>query len=187
MTNWDDDQLLIFMNKAVDFLHKLLIRLQSEIAITDATISTVTNTQEYLLSGNMDDFWAMAEHGVYFSGTGTFLTPVTYEDKVRATNETTNTDPESYYVTDTHIGLIDIPTVTSVAAYPTLSCRYFKQNTALGLDDSMPYKNILNEPIGSFMDHLAILKTNAKTSEFTALYNALEESALDIINKRVPI
>jgi len=186
-TQWTDAQLLIFLNKAVDFTHKLLIRLQSEIIITDVTVDMVASTQEYALSGNLDDFWAMAHHGVYFSGEGNFLVPATYEDKIRAVGDTTDAAPESYYVTDTHLGVINIPTTTSVAAYPTLSLRYFKKNTTLTFTDNMPYNNILNESIGSFMDHMAILKTNAQTAEFTALYNTLEESTMTIINKRVPI
>jgi len=183
-TQWVDSQLLIFMNKAIDFTHKLLIREQSEIVKTDATITMVADTQEYLLTGNLDDFWSMSYKGVYFTD---FLTPCTYEDKIRAGTDTTDTAPGSYYITDTHIGVLGIPTATSVAAFPTLYCRYFKMNTPLALTDDMPYKNLFNEPLSSFMDHVAVLKTTAPTSEFTALYNALEASTLEIAKNRIPI
>jgi len=183
-TQWTDAQLLIFMNKGIDFTHKLLIKEQSEIVITDSTITMVAGTQEYLLSGNLDDFWGMSENGVYFTD---FLTPCTYEDKVRHGTDTTDTAPVSYYITSTHLGVLDIPTATSVAAFPTLYCRHFKKNTPLALTDNMTYLNLFNEPISSFMDHTAVLKTTAPTAEFTALYNALEAATLEIAKNRVPL
>jgi len=183
-TQWSDAQLLIFMNKAVDSIHKLLIRIQSEIVKTDSTITMVNATQEYALSGNLDDFWGMSENGVYFTD---FLKPCIYEDKVRSGTETTDTAPVSYYITDTDIGVIPIPTSTSVAAFPTLYCRYFKKNTALSLSSNMPYKNLFNEPISSFMDNMAVLKTTAPTEEYAALFNSLEEATIDIAKNRIPV
>ena len=186
-TQWSDAQLLIFINKGFDFIHKLLIRIQSEIAITEGTITMVASTQEYALDGNLDDFWAMSHNGVFFAGQGDFLKTATHEDKIRAASGTTALAPTTYYLTAANLGVLDIPTSASATAYPTLTCRYFKKNTTLTLSSNMPYKNILNEPVSSFMDHMATLKTSAETAEFTALYNALEESAIDIINRRIPI
>jgi len=183
-TQWSDAQLLKFVNKAVDYVHKLLIRIKSEIAITDGTI-TLSATQEYTLSGTLDDFWGMSE--VYFDGVSAPLTPVSYEDKIREAGSTTDTNPLSYYLTATKLGLVKTPSATAAAAYPTLSCRYFKKNTALALGDNMPYKNIFNEPIALFMDHLALIKAEVPAEELTALYNALEESTLDIVSKRIPV
>ena len=180
---WVDATMLIFYNKAYDYIHKLLIRLQSEIVITDSTI-TMTATQEFSLASNMADFWSIVENGVYFDGVSKPLTPVTYENKIRAAGDTTDTNPESYYITDTDIGLIDVPTATSIAAYPTLSCRYFKKNTPLTLNGDMPYKNVFNQAISSFADSIAILKTENPTEEYTALYNALEETTLAIAKER---
>lgn len=183
-TQWSDAQLLIFLNKAVDYVHKLLIRIENELVITDGTITMAASTQEYTLAGTLDDFWAMSTNGVYFTD---FLTPCSYEDKIREGSTTTDVAPTLYYVTDTHLGVVNIPTATSAAAYPTLNCRYFKKNTALALTDNMPYKNLFNEPVSSFVDHVAVLKTTAPTQEFTALYNALEASTLEIAKKRSPL
>jgi len=183
-TQWADPQLLIFTNKAVDYIYKLLIRIGSELVKTDATIPIVESTQEYLLATHLPDFWSMSTKGVYFTD---FLTPCTHEDKIRAGSTTTDVAPTMYYLTDTHLGVVNIPTATSVAAYPTLNCRYYKKNTTLALTDNMPFKNLFNEPISAFVDHIAVLKTTAPTEEFTALYNALEESTLEIARNRIPI
>lgn len=183
---WNDATMLIFYNKAYDYIHKLLIRIQNELAITDSTI-TMTATQEFSLATNMPDFWSIVENGVYFTGVSEPLTPVTYENKIRSAGDTTGTagaSPTAYYITDTDIGLIDIPSSQSVTAYPTLSCRYFKKNVPLTLTGDMPYNNVFNEPISSFADSIAVLKTENPTEEFTALYNALEESTLVIAKER---
>ena len=186
-TQWSDAQLLIFLNKAVDYVHKLLITIQSELVVSEDTVTMVADTQEYSLTNNLADFWGMVENGVYFSDIGVPLEPVTYEDKIREATVTTDTNPLMYYVTDTDIGVLSIPTATSAAAYTTLNCRYFKKNTTLFLADDMPYKNLFNEPISAFVDHVAVLKTTAPTGEFTALYNTLEASTIAIANKRLPI
>jgi hypothetical protein len=186
-TQWEDSQLLNFVNRAVDYIHKLLIKVQSEIGIEEATVTMVASTQEYSLADNMPDFWSIAVNGVYFSSVEKPLLPVSYEDKIREGSDTTSTDPKSFYITSTNIGVVNIPNATSVAAYPTLSCRYFKKNTTLVLTDSMPYKNVFNEPISLFMDSLAQMKAKVPTEEFISLFNALEESALIIINSRVPL
>lgn len=184
---WSDAQLLKFLNKAYDHVHKLLVQIQSEIAKTDETVTMVADTQEYSLADNLPDFWAMATDGVYFPSIGIPLTPVTYEEKIRAAAATTDTAPDQYYVTATMLGVIDTPTAAAVAANSTLHCRYYKQNTALSLGSPMPYKNLFNEPMSSFMDHLALVKKTDPAEEITALYNALEEATLKIAQKRVPV
>lgn len=183
-TQWLDAQLLIFLNKAYDFVHKILIRLESELVKTDGTITMVATTQEYALATNLADFWSMSNKGVYFT---TFLSPCTYEDKIRAASATTDVAPLSYYLTDTHLGVVKIPTATSAAAFPTLYCRYYAKNAALVLGSTMPYKNLFNEPMSSFMDNMAVLKSSAPTQEFSAIYNALEESTMEIAKKRTPL
>lgn len=186
-TQWTDAQLLIFLNKAYDYIHKLLMLNQSEIAVSDESITLVASTQEYTLATELPDFWAMASDGVTISGVSDPLVPVPYYDKTRSGTDTTDTYPGSYYVTATEIGFIDIPSATAVAAHGTVSCRYFKKNVALTLTDNMPYKNILNEPMATFMDHVAFLKAENNTSELTTLYNALEKTTMDIVGKRVPL
>lgn len=187
-TQWADTELLKFLNKAYDYTQKLLIRIQSELVITTGTVTMSALAQEYTLDGDLDDFWAMAHHGVYFDGQGDFLVPVPYEDKVRSAGSTTDSAPSSYYLTSTKIGVLDIPTATSTAAYSTLSCRYFKKNSSLSLTTPMPYKNVFNEPMSAFMDNVAIVKTEeAKGEIYAALYNTLEETTLMIAASRNPI
>jgi len=186
-TQWDDPQLLIFANRAIDYIHKLLIRVQSEIGIEDVTVTMLDGVQEYTLADDLPDFWSIAVNGVYFSSVKKPLLPVSYEDKIREGTVETEIDPKSFYITSTHIGVVNIPDDVSVAAYSTLNCRYFKKNTVLTLTNPMPYKNIFNEPISLFMDGLAQIKAKVPTEEYTALFNSLEESALTIINSRVPL
>lgn len=185
-TQWSDIQLLAFLNKAYDHIHKTLILARSEIVITESTITMVTLTQEYSLATNLADFWGMTENGVYFADVVEPLIPLTFEDKQRAENETTDTYPESYYITNLNLGVIDIPTGTSAAAHPTLNCRYYKKNTPLASGGDMPYNNIFNEPMSSFMDYVAVLKTTAPTAELTTLYNNLEQQTITIAAKRTP-
>jgi len=182
--DWTDAELLIYVNKARDYIHKLLVLDNQEIAISTGTITMVALTQEYTLSGNLDDFWAMSTNGVYFTGSITPLIPVTLEDKIRFGGSTTNTEPKYYYLTPIKIGIIPIPTATSVSTYGTLNCRYFKKESDLALTDSMPYKNIFNEPVSMFVSNMAMLRLGVDTAEYTAIYNNLEMSVRSIIAKR---
>jgi hypothetical protein len=184
---WSDAQLLIFLNKAYDYVHKILIRIGSELVITSAEITMVASTQEYAIATDLEDFWGMSENGVYFAGVGIPLVPITFEDKFRSKAVAVDTAPTAYYMTSTYIGVVNIPNATSVAAYPTLTCRYFKLNTALTLATAMPYRNLFNEPMAAFMDHVALMKTSENTGELTAFYNALEESTIEIAKRRSPI
>ena len=183
-TQWTDAQMLIFLNKAYDYTQKILIQAKSELVITSVSID-LSATREFSLATYLPDFWGMVEHGVYFDDTP--LTPVTVEDAIRYGTITTNTAATGYYVTGTNLGLLETPTDEAVGLFPSLTCRYFKKNAPLALGSAMPYKNLLNEPMSSFMDHLAVLKTTAPTAELTAIYNALESSALTLALKRVPL
>lgn len=182
--DWADAELLIYVNKARDYIHKLLVVDGQEIAITTGDITMVASTQEYDLSGNLDDFWCMSTNGVYFTGATTPLIPVTAEDKIRYGGSTTNAAPAYYYLTPTKIGVIPIPTATSVSVYGTLNCRYFKKEADLALTDSMPYKNIFNEPVSMFVSNMAMLRLGVDTAEYTAIYNNLETSVRAIIARR---
>ena len=180
-----DAQLLKFVNKAREYVHKLLIQYDSEIGKETDTITMSGGTQEYTLEGNLDDFWVMSPNGVYFGTTP--LIPVTYQEKIRVGSAMTDSAPTMYYLTKDKIGLVQTPSEVAAAAYPTLNCRYFKYPTALALTDNMPYKNAFNEAISAFMSSMGALAAEKSTAEFTAIYNALEESTLDIINRRIPL
>jgi len=181
-TQWSDAYLLTRLKKAHAYVQRLLMLNNSELAITSGAI-TMTATQEFTLSGNLDNFWKMIPNGVFFAGE-TPMTQITVEDAKREGTTTTDDAPTCFYLTATALGVVNIPTATSIAAYPTLTCRYFAMETALTLASTMPYKNILNEPMSAFMDHLAIIKTTAPAEEYTAIYNTLEESTFAIIRQR---
>jgi hypothetical protein len=180
-----DAQLLIYLNKAREYVHQILIRENSEIAVTTGTISMVGTQQEYELAGDLPDFWAMVKHGVYFGTTS--LLPMTYEEKIREGTTATDEAPVQYYVTSTHLGVVPVPSVTAATAYPTLYCRYFKYPTPLTLESEMPYKNALNSAMSAFLDSVGALSAEKQTSEFSAMYNSLEEATMEIIRKRVPL
>jgi len=180
-TQWTDAQLLIFLNKAYDYVHRLLVLSQSEIAINEATITLLAATQEYDLP---DDFWCMANNGVTLNSVP--LMDAMYQDKIRAGATTTDEAITAYYLTDDKIGAIPIPTSTAVAvsAYRTPTLRYFKYVTPLALTSSMPYKNLFNEPMATFMDQIALIKTEVPTQEVLAIYNSLEQATMAILSKR---
>lgn len=182
-TQWTDATLLVPVNKAVDYIQRILINLNSALAISSDDITIVGGTQEYALSGNLDNFWRMAENGVYFAGEDP-LTPITLEDAKRAGATTTDTAPVAFYLTDAAIGLVYTPTATSASAYPTLTCRYYAQPTALTLTSTMPYKNLFNEPISAFATSIAMFKTDTPQAEYLSVYNALEEMTLGIVRNR---
>ena len=180
---WADAEMLIYTNKARAFIYDLLIKHQSEIGITAGTI-TMTATQEYTLSGNLDDFWVMAAEGVYFDAGEKPLTPVGYTDKTREGATTTDDLPTMFYLTATALGLINIPTATAVAIDNTLNCRYFKYQADLALDDNMPWKNIFNQAISFFMDSIAMIRNEVNSSAVAAIYNELEKNVIEIIKMR---
>jgi len=180
ITQWTTAQLVIFAKKAHSYIQRILIRENSEIVMSTGSIA-MTATQEFLLSGNLDNFWKIAS--VFFAGQLP-MTSISVEDAKREGTTTTDVDPKNFYLTATAIGMVNIPSATSIAAFPTLTCRYFAMETHLTLTASMPYKNLFNEPISAFMDHMAIMKKDDPTAEYTALYNALEEATLSIVRER---
>lgn len=182
--DWSDAELLIYLNKARDHIHQILVMQNEEIAANEGTITIVALTQEYDLSGNLDDFWKMAPNGVWFNGYTSILSPATVEDKIRYGSTTTDTAPDLYYLTSTKLGLIPKPTATSVITYNALKCRYYKKETDLSLSSYMPYKNIFNEAISVFIDSMAMMRLGVDSSEYTAIYNALEKTVFEILAKR---
>jgi len=190
-TNWGDSELLAYLNKAIDNIAMMLIYLESELAITEATVTLVATTQEYTLATVLADFWAMSREGVYFSTVETPLTPVIYGAKIR--NETTATDtyPTSFYITGTKIGVIPIPSSTAVAlgsgAGASLLCRYFKKPTVLTLASTMPYKNVFNESASLFMDSIAALRDDMNMAAYQQARATLENLVLKVVKYRNPI
>lgn len=143
------------------------------------------NIQEYLLSEYLPDFWCMAEEGVYFAADP--LSPISIQEKVRAGLKTTDVAPECYYASPTHFGVVSIQTDVSVAAFPTINCRYYPKNEKLTLLSPMPWKGLFDEPMSMFLSNMAQMKAQKPVAEITALYNALESEALALEAKRVPI
>lgn len=182
-TQWTDARMLDLVQKGVDYVHRTLINLNNELAVSPGTITMVASTQEYDLSGNLDNFWRMVPKGVYFTGSAP-LTQITREDAQRAGSTTTDDAPTAFYLTSTKIGVVYIPTATSVSSYATLNCRFFAMPTTLTLASNMPYKNLFNEPIGMFATSLAMFKTDSPQAEYLAVYNALEEATLNIVRNR---
>jgi hypothetical protein len=182
-TQWTDAVLLNEINRAVDYVHRILTNLNSPLAISSGTITMVAATQTYDLNGNLDNFWRMTHKGVYFS-TGDPLTPITLEDAQRAGSTATDDAPTAYYISGTQLGVVPVPSATSVSSYPTLTCRYFAQPTTLALTDNMPYKNLFNEPVSAFMSSIAMFKTDTPQAEYLAVYNALEGATVEIVRNR---
>ena len=185
-TQWADAELLAYLNKAYSFTHQLLIRQHSPLVVTsgDLTVSTGTTSITLATTGNLPNFWGMAPKGVYFAEVGVPLTPISYEDKIREGTTTSDSLPTMYYLTDTEIGLANIPTKTAIAIGTVLYCRYYKANTALSLTTAMPYKNLFNVPMGMFMDSMAFLRKKDSTEELNQIYNILETTVLEIAHVR---
>lgn len=181
---WTDANLLKLWNKGMRFVYQLLIREASEIGITAGTI-TMTATQSYALSGNLDDFWVMAEKGVYFTSAEP-LVQCSYEDVIRESTDTTDALPTMFCLDADNLLLVKTPTATAVAINSTLNCRYFKYQADKALTDNCPWKNIFNEAITMFMDSVAFVQNEVDSSALAAIYNTLEEQTLIIINKRRP-
>lgn len=186
-TQWADAELLAYLNDALEYVHSILIRENSELAVTYDTITIVAGTQEYELSGNLDNFYAMCPKGVWFSTEPNSLTPVNYEEKIHSGTTTSDLVPVAYYLTATHLGVIPIPTATAVAVSATLHCRFFTMPTELAVDGTMPYKNLFNRAAKRFMESMALIRNeNSTAADVSALYNTLETAAMDIIKKRTP-
>lgn len=187
-TAWGDSELLAYLNKAIDNIGMMLIYLESELAITESTITVVATQQEYTLSTDgLADFWAMAREGVYFDAAETPLTPVIYGAKVRGTETATDALPLTYYITDTKLGFPLIPSATAVAIDATLNCRYFKKPTALTLASNMPYNNVFNEAASLFMDSIAALRDEMDMAAYQNARMTLENLVLKVVRYRNPI
>ena len=187
-TKWKDAELLAYLNKGYNYIHRLMVKAQSEIGMTTTEVTMVASQQEYSLP---DDFYCMAVEGVFFSLVSKPLTPVTFTDKIRETSTEVSTSPTMYYLTASNIGLINIPNATSVAAYPTLALRYFKRVTPLMITGStainMPWKNMFNDAMSIFMDTIALMRDDMNSASIAAVYNELEQQAIEIINLRLPV
>jgi hypothetical protein len=181
-TQWTDAVMLTYVQKGLDYTARLLINMNSDLARSTGTVTLAAGTQEYDLSGNLDNFWQIVPEGVYLDTKP--LLPMTKDDAIRAGTGTTDDAPEYYYLTGTKIGLVLTPSATSATAYPTLTCRYYAAPVTLTLTTNMPYKNLFNEPISAFASSLALMKTEVPTGELLAVYNALEEATIAIVRKR---
>lgn len=190
-TTWGDTELLAYLNKAIDNIGMMLIYLESELAITEVTLTLVAGTGEYTLAGALDDFWAMAREGVYFITVETPLTPVLYGTKIRDKSTATNEYPTEYYLTSTKIGVVGVPSATAVALGSgegaNLHCRYFKKPTTLALASDMPYKNVFNEPASLFVDSIAMLRDELGIEAYQSARVALESLVVKVVRYRNPI
>jgi len=189
-TTWGDNELLTYLNKAIDNIGMMLIYLESELAITAATITLVEATQEYdLETEGLDDFWAMSREGVYFSDVATPLVPVIYGAKIRGLATATDSYPLNYYITDDDLGVIGIPSSTAIAldGGDTLNCRYFKKPVILTLASNMPYGNVFNEAASLFMDSIAALRDDMDMAAYQNARMTLENLVLKVVRYRNPI
>ena len=107
-TQWTDAELLNEINRAVDYVHRILTNLNSPLAMASGTITMVAATQTYDLSGNLDNVWRMTHKGVHFS-TGGPLFSITLEDAQRAGSTTTDAAPTAYYISGTQLGVVPVP------------------------------------------------------------------------------
>ena len=191
-TNWSDAELLAYLNKAIDNIGMMLIYLESELAISAATVTLDGTNQEYTMTdSNLTDFWAMSREGVYFSTVETPLTPKIYGAKIRNKTSTTDVYPTAYYITGSKIGIIPIASATAVAlgsgAGASLLCRYFKKPTVLTLASTMPYKNVFNEAASLFIDTLAMLRDDMNMQAYQQARDVLESLVLKVVKYRNPI
>ncbi len=185
-TQWTDATLLYWLNKAKNYISDILVNLNSELVISEGAIDLVSDTQEYDLSGNLDNFIKPKQRGFYFSDEKPLI-QVTTEAKVRNGTSKTGTGgaaPTLFYLTGSQVGLVKIPSSQTVAAYPTLNCRYFYRIDDLTLIDDMPWKNIFNDAMSVFMSGIAVLKTTDPKQEYDEFYNALEQQTMNIIKDR---
>ena len=186
-TTWSDSELLAYLNKAVSNVGMMLIYLESELAVTEGAI-TPTATQEYTLSGTLDNFWAMAREGVYFLAVETPLTPVIYGAKIRNKATETSTYPTTFYITADKLGLIPVPAAgaTCISA-SALKCRYFARPSVLTLETAMPYGNVFNESASLFMDSVAALRDEMDMTAYQNARTTLENLVLKVVRYRNPI
>ena len=189
-TSWSDTELLAYLNKAIDNVGMMLIYLESELAIHEATVTLVAATQEYVMTdSNITDFWAMARAGVYFANVETPLISTIYNAKIRGKDTATDTYPLSYYITSSKIGVIGIPSATAIALTGgnALKCRYFKKPTVLALDGNMPYGNIFNESASLFMDSVAALRDEMDMTAYDRAKVLLENIVYKVVQYRNPV
>jgi len=182
-TNWGDNELLAYLNKAIDNIALMLIYMESELAVTEGTVTLADGDQEYTLDDEgIDNFWAMAREGVYFADVATPLVPVIYGAKVRNMDIAASPVPTQYYITDDKVGLIPVP-----SAVDDLKCRYFAKPDELSLDDNMPYNNVFNEAASLFMDSIAALRDEMDMTAYQNARVALESLVLKVVKYRNPI
>lgn len=185
-TTWTDAQLLTICQKAVDYLQQVLINRNDISATKSGTITLADGTETYAFADNgMSDFIAMYrgsklnESGVWIDDN--FLLPCRETERVNYAHAG-EAEPEKYYLTGTHIGVLPIPDI----AY-TLSCKYFYKQPALALDSTMPFGGVFDLAIGAFIDSMAAAMNEMDISNITQLYNELESQALGISGMRTPI
>ena len=182
-TQWADAELLVYLNKGIEYIFKMLIAAKSDLATTVGSVTT-SATQEFALP---DDLWGICPAGVSISGGITKpLGVATYEDKIRGGTTATSVDPKLYYLTADKIGLIPIPNATSAAAYTTLSIRYWKKPSALALTGNMPYLNIFNDAIAAFVDAMAFLRNQESAEIVMQIYNTLEQAVMLVVKNHTP-
>uniref|UniRef100_A0A6M3K2J1 Uncharacterized protein n=1 Tax=viral metagenome TaxID=1070528 RepID=A0A6M3K2J1_9ZZZZ len=173
---WVDDELLAYLNKAVGHAHNVLVRHGSEMAATLTTVTLATGTQEYALPS---DFLAVVQDGVWLEDYNP-MEPVPYSQKIyQGSSQAT---PTRFYLTRDRIGFIPVP-----SAAATVNEYYYTTPVTLAVGTSMPYDDLLDEPLSTFMSSLAFSRDELDTSLLNETFNTLEKSVLDVVDRRSPL
>jgi len=178
--SWEDAELLDYLQAGVNFVHPILVKEESELIQTTATIAmTALAGQEYDLPAS---FLAVAPDGVWITGYDP-MRPVRVNEKIaNGTSTGASADITKYYVTVDKIGFVKIPNASITA-----NIRYFTTATTLVVGTTMPYSGIFNDALSMFMTNMAFARNDSNLADIGALYNALESSALTIIRRRIPL
>jgi hypothetical protein len=185
-TTWSDAELLSMLQRGVDYIQQLLISRNDITGTKSGTITLLDGVGTYSLATNgMSDFVAMYrgersdESGVWIDDK--FLLPCRQTEAVNYSGDE-ETEPDLYYITSTSLGVLPIPDTSY-----SLVCLYFYKQPPLVRESDMPYNDVFNMAIATFVDAMASARNEQDVSVLTQLYNELESSALIVSRSRTPI
>ena len=174
-----DAQLMGIVNGILEQIYQTLCQAESALVYGETSFDTVDGTMEYTPAVT---FYGILDDGMWVDGEDTYLQMVSEADKIKWDYESTESQPEAYYLSeDSNIGLLWVPD----AAY-TIHYQYYKPLTAMSTfaTDALPWGGIWNLAIERMLI-VECMEVQERDASRHAVMSVVEwDKAMNITHKR---
>jgi hypothetical protein len=178
-TAFADTELLDYLNRAGEHVHKLLIQQDSDLVKSKQTITLAEDDEDYSLES---DYWTTSF--AYVDGADTNLGRISMGELAVMPASSYQGEPKSYCIINDTFYVRPVP--TSSEDGDSLYHWYFPKWTDLETTDNMPFNDLFNQAIRQFVAMTALNRDEYNVQVETGLLGMLEQEALKIAISRYP-